>query len=466
MKAIVRDDIISLNAFVSAEFKYKKYLEILRMAGNYCFLDQFKNLVDGYQAILKGLIENNLILTENVNRNYKYIYLTDTAMKYLYLRNSVEDFSDVKKNKISVQKVNKHPTEKQLFVSAYKFHLLIDKKSIDKESILNELENYIYLKEHDLNKCDFENWRNEQIGAFSSKKNELETIHKKTTYCKSLIININSDIYKTDIDIEELHSLENEKKNIKIEIENSKKKFLKSGLHELDFKLKETDLQINELKKKILLKNNTIKKHNDFFNNKENECKKFKLTIDTLEKKFNETLEKEKLTIKKLEESKKIFINLYDKSKVIARIKENSLEFFIFDIGTFKTSWGYIKLINKIEDLKLGYINIKIIIYSYAEHRALNLNKEFIALQKKKEQAQKTLQNYNARINQYDTGERPDFYINANKIYDSIPDFKVEIKQDFYYMSAYKEFVTRGERTIKKKDKKVIDDIIKKLKND
>ena len=45
MKSIVRDDIISLESFVAAEFKYKYYLETLMKSGNYCFLDQFKRFI-------------------------------------------------------------------------------------------------------------------------------------------------------------------------------------------------------------------------------------------------------------------------------------------------------------------------------------------------------------------------------------------------------------------------------------
>ena len=41
MRAIVRDDIIKLESYVDAEFKYKKYIEILNDCGGYCFLDQF-----------------------------------------------------------------------------------------------------------------------------------------------------------------------------------------------------------------------------------------------------------------------------------------------------------------------------------------------------------------------------------------------------------------------------------------
>jgi hypothetical protein len=145
MKAIVRNDIISLSSFVVAEFKYKEYLEMIMKAGNYCFLDQFKRFIESGQTIVNGMIENNLIATENINKNYKYIYLTDTAMKYLYLRDSDEDFLNIKKNRISVRNVEKNPTEKQLISSVYKFHLLAQgEELIDKESILKPIEDYIF----------------------------------------------------------------------------------------------------------------------------------------------------------------------------------------------------------------------------------------------------------------------------------------------------------------------------------
>lgn len=422
MKAIVRDDIISLNSFVSAEFKYKSYLKLLMKAGNYCFLDQIKRLMPGNQAILKGLMENNLIATENINKNYKYIYLSDTAMKYLYLRDSEKDFSDIKKNKISVVKINKYPSEKQLFSSAYKFHLLLTgEELIDKESIINSLENYIYLKEHNITKEKYDEWFNKNITGFKKKREELQGYYKELENVKKIITSINTDIFNA------------------------------------------TPKSIETLE----LKNRTIRNYNQYFSEKENAYKNFENKINALESQFNAIIKKnEEITQPKFEKAKKVFENMYNISKVIARIKENSLEFIIFDLGTFKTAFGYIKLINKISDLNLGYENIKIIIYSYAEHRALNLNKEFLDAAKKKKGALNTLKNYNLRINEYDTGQRPDFYVNANKLYDSIPNFEVEVRPDFYYMNSYKEFVTSGTKGIKRKDRKAIDELITKLKND
>ncbi|NFA44470.1 hypothetical protein EXM65_18390 [Clostridium botulinum] len=422
MKAIVRDDIISLSSFVSAEFKYKCYLELLMKAGNYCFLDQVKRFIPSNQVILKGMTENNLISTENINKNYKYVYLSDTAMKYLCLKDSDKDYSDVEKNKISVVKVNKYPSEKQLFSSAYKFHLMVmGEELIDKVSILKSLEDYIYLKELKATKEKYNEWFKKNSEGIKKKKEELQSLSNELIDLKKIIYDINTDIF------------------------NAKPSNNES----------------------VELINKTISKYNSYFSDKENKRITKEKEINNFEIKFNIVVKKNaEIVIPQVEKAKKVFENMYNISKIIARIKENTLEFIIFDLGTFKTALGYIKLINKINALNLGYKNIKIIIYSYAEHRALNLNKEFLDAAKKKRGALNTLKNYNLRINEYDTGQRPDFYVNANKIYDSIPDFEVEVRPDFYYMEAYKEYVTKGEKSIKKKDRKVISDIIEKLKNE
>ena len=37
MVGIVRDDIIKLETYVDAEFKYKEYIEVIAGCGGYCF---------------------------------------------------------------------------------------------------------------------------------------------------------------------------------------------------------------------------------------------------------------------------------------------------------------------------------------------------------------------------------------------------------------------------------------------
>ncbi|MGK0469516.1 hypothetical protein, partial [Clostridium sp.] len=146
MKAEVRDDIISLDSFVQAKFKYEKYLLLLKNAGNYCFLDQFKRLFEKGETIAKNMEELSLIKTGTLNNNYKYVYLTDTAMKYLILKDDPKDYTGIVKNKISVLKVNKYPSEKVLMSAALKFEIIANGKNslIIKENLINNLKAYFY----------------------------------------------------------------------------------------------------------------------------------------------------------------------------------------------------------------------------------------------------------------------------------------------------------------------------------
>lgn len=467
MKAIVRDDIISLNSFIAAEFKYKSYLELLMKAGNYCFLDQFKKLIPSGQTIIKGMLENNLIATENINKNYKYVYLTDTAMKYLYLKDSNIEYSNGEKNKISVVKVSKFPSEKQLLSSAYKFHLLaVGEEMIDKDSILKGLEDYIYLNEYRAIREKYDKWFNKNNDGLKKKREELQKSYNKISDLKKIICGINKDIFNIKIEINEINELKIKRQEIQAEIQKqtTEKRLFRDGTKELDLNLNNINLLINEVEKRLSTKNNAIKNYEYYFCEKEMSNKNVKAKLDDFEKQFNNVVNNEKeITIPYFKKSKRVFENIYNISKIISRIKDNTLEFMILDLGNLKTAFGYFKLVNKINELNLGYKSIKIIIYSYAEHRALNLNKEFLDADKKKKSALDTLRNYNSRVNEYDTGQRPDFFIKANKIYDSIPDFEVEIRSDFYYMGRYKEIVTSGTKSIKRKDKKVIDELIANL---
>ena len=103
---------------------------------------------------------------------------------------------------------------------------------------------------------------------------------------------------------------------------------------------------------------------------------------------------------------------------------------------------------------------MKIIIYSYADYRAENMRKEFLSYDKKWANALESLQSYNARLEEfedYDEGYKTTFFVKANKVYDTIPKFELDVRRDFYYMNAYKEFVTNSTKSIKRKDKKSID---------
>ncbi|MGL5567790.1 MAG: hypothetical protein ACRDB9_00965 [Cetobacterium sp.] len=467
MKGIVRDDIISLDSFVAAEFKYKKYLEILKDSGCYCFLDEFKKLVPKGQSIVNGMIENNLIATENINKNYKYIYLTDTAMKYVYLRDSDEDFSTVTKNRISVRKVNKNPSEKQLFSSSYKFHLLINgEENLNKASILNDLEDYIFIKNHKGKKDDYFKFIDDQ----EQKEKVIDEEIQKSKNEKKLLLNVinlinrDSKLFDTVNESNEIKVLKKELKDIVDKINEINTKIIKTGLEPLKVKRESIESKLNILENKCNEKNIAIR----LLNNKI--IKEIDEKIKALESDKEKIIYK-KNNIKKVVKEKTLeevaivqreFEKLYDISKIIARIKDDILEFIIFDNGTFKEAYSYLKLVNKLNDLKLGYKGVNIIIYSYAEHRAENLYNEFIKAKNDKEKALKKMRDFNMKVG--GSQIKSDFYIAAEKIYDNTPEFEVKINNDFYYMGKYKDIISSADRAIKKKDKKAIDQLIDKLK--
>jgi hypothetical protein len=471
MKALVRDDIISLDSFVAAEFKYKSYLELLMKAGNYCFLDQFKNLIKSGQTIIKGMEENNLIATENLNKNYKYVYLTDTAMKYLYLRDDEKDYSDVTKNRISVKKVNKNPTEKQLLSSAYKFHFLANgEKLIDKESIMKSLENFILKKLNNADRESYDKWYKANQGKIEKIKNKISSLKDEKENFKNIILKFSEEEKKEEEllnaspEYDIYMDLDPKIKEIEKEIEEKSKTTLKIGVKDLKLELGKIKPIQDEVYKRLLIKNRAVKKYNkaiDDFNDK----------IDVKEKELTETEEifnkitksvNEK-TIPKIKEVQKVFANLYDISKIIVRIIDNNLEFIILDTGNFKTAYGYLNQINKIKELNLEFKEIRIIIYSYAEHRAQNLYNEFIKARNEKIRAQKTMREFNEKTdNAYN---KSDFYKAAKKVYNNTPDFEIEIKDDFLYMKKYMEFISGSTKSIKRKDKKAIADLAERLKN-
>ena len=467
MKAIVRDDIISLDSFVAAEFKYKSYLEILMKSGNYCFLDQFKKLIDGGQSIVNGMIENNLICMENINKNYKYIYLSDTAMKYLYLRDSEEDYSKVTKNRISVKKVNKNPTEKQLLSSAYKFHLLVKGEDfIDKESIMKSLEDIIFLKRHNGNSESYNNWYKKTQEKIKNLKFEIETLKNEKIQFENNIVKLNNGVglFDSAKEYNEYLNLDSKYNSYKTDLNEKSQKFLKTGVKELNLEIEYLEKLRGATYKNFLIKNKAIGNLNEII-------KDFKEGISTKENEFIEvekvfnkiTTAVNEVTLPKVKEVQKVFENLYNISKVIARIKGKTLEFIILDTGNFKTAYGYLKQINSIKELDLGFEEVKIIIYSYAEHRGFNLYNEFMDAKSKKEKALNTMKSFNLKTR--NALKKSDFYIAAKKIYDNTPEFEVETRDDFFYMKKYTEFISSSTKSIKRKDKDAIDNLIKNLRS-
>lgn len=467
MKAIVRDDIISLDSFVAAEFKYKPYLEMIMKAGNYCFLDQFKKLIPSGQTIVNGMIENNLIGMENINKNYKYIYLSDTAMKYLYLRDSEEDFSKIRKNRISVKKVEKNPTEKQLLSSAYKFHLITQGEDlIDKESIMKLLEDIVFLKNHNGNTEIYNNWYKKTEEKIKNLKFEVEKLKNEKKNFAEHIDKINNgiDLLNSSKEYNEYLTLDTKYNSFKDELNEKSQKILKTGIKELNLEIEYLEKLRSSVYKNFLIKNSAIGNINKIINefkekisNKENELLETEKAFNKINTFVNET------TLPKVKEIQKVFENLYNISKVIARIKDKTLEFIILDTGNFKAAYGYLKQINSINALDLEFEKIKIVIYSYAEHRAYNLYNEFKKAKEAKAKALRTMQNFNLHTD--NTSNKSDFYIASQKIYDNTPDFEVETRNDFFYMKKYMDFISSSTKSIKRKDKKAIDDLIERLKS-
>ena len=464
MKAVVRDDIISLNSYVAAEFKYKKYLYMLMKAGNYCFLDQFKKLVPSGQAIIAGMIDNNLVATENINKNYKYVYLTDTAMKYLYLRDSDEDYSKIQKNRISVKKVNKNPSEKQLFSSAYKFHLLFNNDDmIDKESILNELADLIFIESINKTRANYYKWIDKAMEDIKINKQKVDKLISELNSFRYNFIEINDGINLEDLSSEnkELRELNKKYYEIRKQIEDKSNSTFKFGLKELNQELENIAREIKYVERIEKIKKQVKRNVNNTINIKRNEIKSKQNEIEEIENKIKNKKELVEEVLSEVAKVSKVFENLYNISKVIARIKNNTLEFIILDVGNFKTAQAYLKEINDIKELNIKFDEINIIIYSYAENRALNLYNEFIKAKRNKERALKSILDYNAKTE--NNLDKPEFYIIADNIYDSIPDFNIEVKEDCYYMKSYKNLISSSTKSIKRKDKKAINDLIKKL---
>ena len=467
MKAIVRDDIISLDSFVAAEFKYKKYLEILKVSGNYCFLDQFKKLVPKGQSIVNGMIKNNLIATENINKNYKYIYLTDAAMKYLYLKDSDEDFSEVTKNRISVKKISKNPTEKQLLASAYKFHLILNGDLlIDKENILKNLEDYMYVKSIKMNKQRYLEWIKESEEKLKKHNDEIVKLSKESIITKNIIDNLveGTELLEIVNKEKEMKRLKSQYEEVKKDIVIKEKGVIRLGKQELYKQREILEWKIHFIESELSLKYKFKKRYDSLISDKNKMIEKEKDSHKALnDKVLNMKKVVEKLTNGELAKVQREFEKLYDISKIIARLNGKTLEFIILDTGNFKTAYGYLKKVNELNSLKLGYENVKIILYSYAEHRASNLYKEFIKVRKDKQKNLEVIREYNLQTNE--NPNKPDFYLQAEKYYYNTPEFELEIKDDFFYIGKYKAIVSSGDKSIKRKDKKVIDELIDRLNN-
>lgn len=469
MRAEVRDDIISLETFVQARFKFEKYLIPIRNSGSYCFLDQFKRNYSNGEYIAKCMEESNLIRCENFNNAYKYIYLTDTAVKYLTLKNSDKDYSNMDKNMISIQQITRYPTEKVLLNSAIKYQLLFNPENnyIIKGNLINELE-IEYLKKFEL--FDLDTRIIEAEGVINKIKESFNRSKIYYDIATTALKGIQEEEYWDKS--EGLPKQLNEKN---IEIENLNKVLLGLGLLDKNKK--------NEIRKQIeVIKEATQRlTFNINLQKKISEQKQFlKVPLDELNSNY-------KISFKALQHLKKIktdnqdkydkmiifknkILNLYDKSKIIVRLKAGNLNYEIIDTGNFKSAYGYLKQINslKLEEYSINSVNI--VIFSYSEKRANNMKNEFEVTQKERIKADETMKEYETFMGiSRSTRSKwqktpPHSYFVAEKIYYNTPVInEIILNAETWYMAVYKKNAVIKKIYIKAKDKNTIEGLGKKL---
>ncbi len=117
----IRDDVINLEDYAVAVFKYDDELTLLYEVGGYALLMQLKNKYGDSKAkrLVKAMQVHNLISVGNYSNNAKFIYLTQNALKYLANKNNVtEKVNNIKKI------VSNTPAEKVLISSFLKYELV------------------------------------------------------------------------------------------------------------------------------------------------------------------------------------------------------------------------------------------------------------------------------------------------------------------------------------------------------
>ena len=392
--------------------------------------------------------EFHLIKKENYTNIYKYIYLTDTALKYFYLKDNPKDYSGISKKLISVQPIEKRPSEKKLFNSSIKYQLLFNEENnyMIKENLLRELKEE-FMNQNGL--FDLES----KIEMITNKKVKLkEQFNKAKQNFDSMIVSFKaiqdngSEISETTLKEKQTNLIDlNEKlEGLRLIDVNKKIQTIKEIENIKSFIVK------LEYQKKIDIETKKLKEPLDKFNNE----------FIALGKELK-VLEKQKEDNKPVYESlNKLQIkveNLFNQSMIIARLKDNVLSFNLIDTGNFKTAINYMKLINDlyIESYKINAITVHIV--SYSQNRSENLKKEFEDLEKDKLKANKTMQKFEhdkglSRSNRKNWKYCPDFYIKVERLYNNPTINNIEISDEVYYMETYKSNLSKVPTYVKRKD--------------
>lgn len=123
-KIEVRTDIINPHTYLEIKLKYNELLYVLNECGGYVLFQQlykwFGGKTSGLREI-KKLEELRLLGSEQLNNN-KYVYLKNPALNYLKYKDSIEEVTNMKPNKI-IQK----PGFRPIMNSVYSFQYLISK---------------------------------------------------------------------------------------------------------------------------------------------------------------------------------------------------------------------------------------------------------------------------------------------------------------------------------------------------
>lgn len=451
MKAEVRDDVIKLESFVLARFKYEKYINILYESGGYCFLDQFLKYYGKVKGrhLVEQLIKNGFIKTKAIS-NYKFCYLTDMSLRYILLKNSEKEYES--KNKVNVQKLTSRPSDKVLFSSAIKFACINENKLPGKTEYKDQLRkifNKLYNPGINIEKKEM------QLRQY---KEQFELKYKNNKEILEKYIKPMNTIYEGNIE-EDYIKLKKEIQDVQ-ELINQRKSIFKTKT-ELDSRLETCTKELNSLE--------VYKKYSDAINKSVQDLKEEVINADKIykEKKADYELNKSKINEinEAVERSVKKAIDYYNKSKIIFMITESEIKMIILDTGTVKKASSYIILLNEFKAFTNTDIKNKIVIISYSENRANILRKSFEELLSTRKKALIRIKEYESKYgkNGYN-GRFPGFYNNSVNTIKNIPELELEIIDTAFYMEKYKENVGLMTEYIKPKDKDRFDQIKKSLK--
>ncbi|QSX05429.1 hypothetical protein JYG23_12195 [Sedimentibacter sp. zth1] len=115
----VRDDVIKLESYVAAAFKYDEELTKIFEVGGYCLVSQLKSNYGESKAkrIIEDMQQHKLLATEYYS-NSKYAYITQNTLKYLANKDNQTEQINIKKRNIE-----KYPAEKVLIASILKYQV-------------------------------------------------------------------------------------------------------------------------------------------------------------------------------------------------------------------------------------------------------------------------------------------------------------------------------------------------------